>query len=109
MPAVGEATGSGTVSPAGALNYRLIVKVTTAQGIGKAGVGLLTKLNSLAGSAAKATAASGVPMLVTGTATDPIITADVKGLVQRNASTLFGQTKKANPMGAIKGLFGKKN
>ncbi len=37
LPALGESTGSGTVSPAGALNFRMVAKVTTAQGLGKAG------------------------------------------------------------------------
>lgn len=108
MPAVGEATGSGTVSPAGALAYRLVVKVTTAHGLGKAGVGLLTKLNGMAGSTAKTAAVSGVPMTVTGTASNPVITADMKGLMQRNASSLFGKAKKNNPGAVLKNLFGNK-
>jgi AsmA protein len=108
MPAVGEATGNGTISPSGALAYRLVVKVTTASGIGKIGVGLLTKLNGMASSAATAAAAEGVPMQVTGTASDPIITADVSGLMHRNASTLFGKGQKSNAGTLLKGLFGKK-
>ena len=39
-------------------------------------------------------------MLVSGTANNPVITADVTGLMQRNASTLFGKAKS---------LFGKKD
>lgn len=108
LPAVGEATGSGTVSPSGVLDYRLLVQVTTAQGLGKVGVGLLAKLNSVAGSTAQTVAASGVPMLVTGTAKDPVITADVKGLMQRNASVLLGKAQKNNPGALLKNLFGKK-
>jgi AsmA protein len=94
MPAVGEATGSGTISPNGALSFRLIVKVTTASGLGKVGVGLLTKLNGMAGSAAKNGAVKGVPMRVTGTANYPVITADVNGLMRKNASTLGGKLKR---------------
>jgi AsmA protein len=99
IPAVGEATGSGTISPNGALSFRLIVKVTTASGLGKVGVGLLTKLNGMAGSTAKSGAGKGVPMRVTGTANDPVITADVNGLMRRNASALGDK---------LKNLFGKK-
>jgi len=47
-------------------------------------------------------------MLVTGTATDPVITADMKGLMQRNVSTFFGKAQKHNPGAVLKGLFGKK-
>ncbi len=108
MPAMGEATGKGTVSPGGVLDYRLVVKVTAAHGLGKAGVGILTKLNGSAGSSGKAVAAKGVPMLVTGTASNPVITADVKGLMRRHASALLGNAKKHNPGAVLKHLFGKK-
>ncbi len=108
MPALGEAIGSGTVSPAGSLDFRLVVQVTTASGLGKVGVGLLTKLNKTAGSAAKSGAVAGVPMRVTGTANDPVITADVNGLMKRNAASIGGQIKKNNPAAVLKHLFGKK-
>lgn len=89
IPAMGELTGEGTVSPASALDFRLTADVTTAQGIGKAGVGLLTKLNASAGSSGKGAAAKGVPMLVTGTANEPVITADVGGLLNRNKAAFL--------------------
>ena len=108
MPAVGQATGSGTVSPAGALDYQLVVRVTTARGIGQAGVSLLSKLNAAAGSDAKNFAANGVPMRITGTASNPVITADVSGLLRRNGVNILGNTKKANPAGLLHGLFGGK-
>lgn len=108
MPAVGQATGSGTVSPAGALDYNLVVKVNTAQGLGKAGVGLLTKLNGFAGSTAQSAAANGVPMRVTGTASNPVITADVSGLMKRNVNAIFGTGKKGSAGSLLQGLFGKR-
>ena len=46
LPALGESTGSGTVSPSGELNFHLISKVTSAKGLNKVGVNILTKLNS---------------------------------------------------------------
>lgn len=95
MPAVGEATGSGTVAPSGALNYRLLVRVKTAHGLGKAGAGLLAKLN---GTNDKAQNGIGIPMLVHGTANDPVITADVGGVMRKNSPgkmfrRLFGKKK----------------
>jgi AsmA protein len=89
IPAMGELTGSGTVSPADQLDFNLVVKVASATGIGKVGVGLLTKLNSLGG-------ASGVPLRVTGTPDEPYITADVGGLVQKKTksiASIFGKKK----------------
>lgn len=108
MPAVGQATGSGTVSPAGALNFRLVVKVATASGLGKVGVGLLTKLNGMVGSTAERAAANGVPMLVTGTASDPVITADVSGLMKRNAAVFGGKFRNNNAGELLKNFFGRK-
>jgi AsmA protein len=101
LPALGESTGSGTVSPAGALNFHMIAKVTTAQGLGKAGVGLLTKLNSTAGSVGKSAAATGVRINITGTAENPVITADVGSVVKDNATQILNKT-------GLAGLFGKK-
>ena len=97
---MGRSTGSGTVSPAGALSFSLVAHVTNVHGAGKVGVGLMTKMNQFGKTASAKQAAQGVPMLVTGTAKDPVITADVSGLVHRNASTV---------MGKMKHLFGKKN
>jgi AsmA protein len=42
LPAMGEALGSGTVSPAGALNFKLGMKIDTSRGVGGKAVGLLT-------------------------------------------------------------------
>ena len=97
---MGRSTGSGTISPTGALSFRLVAHVTNAHGAGKVGVGLMTKMNQFGKSASEKEAAQGVPMLVTGTANDPVITADVSGLVHRNASTVVGK---------MKHLFGKKS
>jgi AsmA protein len=99
LPALGESTGSGTVSPSGELNFHLISKVTSAKGLNKVGVNLLTKLNSTS-DAAKPSSATGIPISITGTAENPVITADVNGLMKGNATTikkklsqLFGKKK----------------
>jgi AsmA protein len=85
IPAVGEFTGSGTVSPADQLDFDLIVNVGSAKGVGKIGVALLTKLNGSDGTSANA---SGVPMRVVGTPDDPYITADVGGIVHKKFKSL---------------------
>ena len=90
IPAMGEITGSGTVSPTTNVDFALTAKVTSAQGIGKIGAGILTKLNGTAGSGENGNAIKGVPMLVTGTASEPIITADVKGLFDRSKKGFLG-------------------
>jgi AsmA protein len=98
LPALGESTGSGTVSPSGALDFHLISKVTSAKGLNKVGVNLLTKLNSTSDTA-KPSTATGIPISITGTAEEPVITADVNGLMKGNAATIKKKLSK---------LFGKK-
>src|SRR6201996_1143717 len=80
LPALGISTGSGVVSPSGQLNFHLISKVTNAKGLNKVGINLLTKLNSTS-DAAKPSTATGIPINITGTAEEPVITADVNGLM----------------------------
>jgi AsmA protein len=95
IPAMGVITGSGTVKPTSALDFALSVRVTAAQGIGKIGAGLLTKLDSPAAGETGGRV-KGVPMLVTGTANEPIITADVHGLFDRRKKAFldrFGKKK----------------
>jgi AsmA protein len=104
LPALGESTGSGTVSASGALDFHLISKVTSAKGLNKVGVDVLTKLNSTS-AAAKPSTATGIPINITGTAENPVITADVSGLVKGNAAAL---RSKATDILNKTGLFGKK-
>jgi len=84
LPAIGEITGGGTVSPAGSLQFRLNAQITTAQGFGKMGVGLLSKLNR----SKSENGAKGLPLNVTGTPNEPIITADMKGIYSSNKKAL---------------------
>jgi hypothetical protein len=77
IPAVGELTGSGTVSSADEMDFKLAAKIASAQGIGKAGAGLLTKLNGSGGASENTT---GVPQRFIGTPEDPNIPADVGGI-----------------------------
>lgn len=90
IPAMGEFTGSGTVSPADQLDFDLVVKVASAKGIGKIGVAMLTKLDGSGGNA------SGVPMHVVGTPDDPYITADVDRILHKKIKSVafvFGGEK----------------
>jgi AsmA protein len=93
IPAMGELTGSGTVSSTNQLDFDLVVKVASAKGMGKIGVGLLTKLN---GSSATSGKTPGVPLRVVGTPEEPYITADVGGIMQkkvRSIASIFGKKK----------------
>ena len=91
IPAMGELSGSGTVSAADQLDFNLVMTGSAVSGIGKVGVGLLSALNGSSGSK------SGVPLRVTGTPDDPNITADVGGIVGKKTKSIasfFGGGKK---------------
>ena len=93
IPAVGELTGSGTVTSADKLDFNLVARIESAQGIGKVGAGLLTKLN---GSDETSKNMTGVPLRVIGTPEDPNITADVGGIFQKKKKSIaafFGKKK----------------
>ena len=107
LPALGESTGSGTVSPSGALNFHLISTVTSAKGLNKVGVNIPTKLNSTS-AAAKPSTAAGIPINITGTAENPVITADVNGLVKGNAATLRSKGAGILHKTGLSNLFSKK-
>jgi AsmA protein len=107
LPALGESTGSGTVSPSGVLDFHLISKVTSAKGLNKVGVNILTKLNSTS-AADKPSTANGIPINITGTAENPVITADVSGLVKGNAAALRSKGAAILHKTGLSKLFGKR-
>jgi AsmA protein len=111
LPALGEASGNGIVSPAGALNFKLMMKLNTSRGIGGQAVSLLSMVNGAAGKTASQTAANGIPVTVAGTSSHPIITPDVNGLLKNNAASILG-TQKGNGqqqlVNSLSGLFGGK-
>lgn len=111
LPAIGEATGSGTVSPSKALNFRLNLKMNASSGIGGQAIGLLSMINGATGKTASQAATNGIPVTITGTASAPIITPDVKGLLTNNAGSILGNQKNSGQqvlkgLGGLGGLFG---
>ena len=98
---------AGRSAPSGELNFHLISKVTSAKGLNKVGVNILTKLNGSSASA-KPSTASGIPIDITGTAENPVITADVNGLVKGNAAALRSKGTNIFNKAILSNLFGKK-
>jgi len=102
VPAVGVITGAGTVSPAGALNFRMLADL-------KGGVaGGLTQVASLGNGK------GGVPFAIEGTTSNPHFIPDMEGVAGGIAKGALGDVKdvkdvtKADPVNAISGLLGKK-
>jgi AsmA protein len=99
IPALGVVTGAGTVSPTGALNFKMHADLS-----GGAAGAVMQK-------AALAGQSGGVPFAIQGTTSDPKFVPDVGGI----AGNVVGQALSgkagvgaSNPVGAVTGLLGKK-
>ena len=107
IPALGTVTGDGTISPGGALNYKMNASLSG---------GAVTGLTQLAGIGGKG---GSVPFFIQGTTSDPKFMPDVKGMVGSQlkgglggllgGTTTTGKNPSGNsPVDALTGLFGKK-
>ena len=99
LPALGTATGNGTVSAAGALDFHLTAKLGSAGGVGTVVNGAAKTLSGLTGSLLNRTESNGVPITVTGTSSDPVIRANLLGM-------FAGQQRQRKKSGLLKGLLG---
>ena len=102
VPAVGVITGAGTVSPTGALNFKMLADL-------KGGVGGgLTQVATLGGGK------GGIPFAIEGTTSNPHFIPDITGVAGGIAQGALGDVVggknalKGNPADAIGGLLGKK-
>jgi AsmA protein len=92
LPQIGTATGSGSVSPSGALNFNVVATLNSNNAVGALTNQVMnTAVNQVSGIIGgflhpKATAAApaktnrGIPLTVTGTTSSPIIHANVKAM-----------------------------
>jgi AsmA protein len=92
IPALGTVTGSGTISPAGTLDYKMNANLSG---------GVVTGLTQLAGIGGSGGKGNGIPFFIQGTTSDPKFMPDVKGMV--------GSQLKGGLGGALGGLVGGKN
>jgi len=107
IPALGTVTGNGTISPAGALDYKMIASLSG---------GAVAGLTQLAGIGGGGGNSSGIPFFIQGTTSDPKFMPDVKGMVggqlKGGLGGLMGGKNSSgsspSPADALGGLFGKK-
>ena len=99
VPALGTVAGAGTVSPGGALNFKMAANLSG---------GAVGGLAQMAGLGSKSTGA--IPFLIQGTTSNPSFMPDVKGMVGGQLKGLLGNQTgdQNNPLSGITGLFGKK-
>ena len=101
IASLGVVTGAGTISPSGALNFKMNANLT---GGAAGGVMQMAGIGGKAGS---------VPFSIQGTTSDPKFVPDVQGIagnaIQQAISGKMGSNPASNPAGALQGLFGKKH
>ena len=92
VPVLGTATGAGTVSPQGALNFQVVAKLNTSSGVASQALSGVSALGGGAvGQAINTAAANGIPVHITGTTSNPVIQADLSQLLQKNAGNIIKQ------------------
>lgn len=89
---LGTATGNGTVSAAKALNFHVVAKLAQNGAAGMATTAI-SMIGGGVGGAASGALRNGIPVTITGTASSPIITPDMKGLTggATNPASLLGK------------------
>jgi AsmA protein len=117
MPSLGTVTGSGTVSAAGQLNFKLLANLAGAGGAltsmaGAAAGGVTGALSSLTGGGGGSKSGNnGIPFIVQGTTSNPVVLPDVGGMAKNalKGTVPGGQGSPANAAtGLVGGLLGKK-
>jgi AsmA protein len=99
VPAIGIITGSGTISPAGALAFKMVAALNGGA------VGGLTKVAGIGGGGGQ----SQIPFAIEGTTSDPRFVPDVAGVAAGLVTNRLGNAVKGQVPGqatATKGLGG---
>jgi len=104
VPKIGSATGEGTVSPSEELNFQLNAKIAALSAVG--GV-VNSTVSGLFGNGSKSGSNGGIPLTITGTASNPSIHADMGKMLKSAANGIVSKSPVQNPAKSLKGLFGR--
>jgi AsmA protein len=117
IPAIGTASGDGTVAPSGALDFKLVAKFSNASTVGAIANTGLNAIGGLLGNRSGNAADKGIPLTISGTTSNPSFRADMKTFVKQQAGGLLGQSNGQqkttnqqqlnNTVKSLKGLLGK--
>lgn len=97
IPSLGVVTGSGSISPQNALDYKMVAKISGGM------AGGLTQLAGIGNSKG----GGGIPFFIQGTTSDPKFVPDVKGMLS-NQLGVNGQNPAGNIVQGLSGLLGGK-
>ena len=101
LPAMGTATGQGTVTAAGGLDFQLTAKLDNSSQAGAMANAAAGALGGIAGGLLHSAVSSGIPLTITGTTSNPVIRANLGQMLGQK-----GSGKKPNAGTVLKGLFG---
>src|SRR5581483_7550623 len=102
---IGTATGNGSVTAAGALDFHLLAKLSSSGGAGAVIGGAANALGGLAGGLLRTSVSNGIPLTITGTTANPSIRADLGAMLKGSGGKSASQ-QKPNVGGVVKGLLG---
>jgi AsmA protein len=107
VPKIGSATGEGTVSPSDELNFQLNAKIAALSAVngvlGNAVSGLFGKSSN----SGYKSDSGGIPLTITGTASNPSIHAQLGKMLKQAANGILNNSGTQNPVKSLKGFFGR--
>jgi len=109
VPVIGTASGSGTISPSKELNFQLVAKFNNSSLVGSAANTGMNAVAAVLGDRSNTAASKGIPLTITGTASNPSIRANVGAMVKQTAGSLMGSPagqQGSSAMKKLKGLLG---
>lgn len=106
VPVIGTASGSGTISPSEELNFQLVAKLNNSSLVGSAMNTGVNTVASVFGDRSNSAANKGIPLTITGTASNPSIRANVGAMVKQAAAGLMGSPAGQQGGSAVKKLKG---
>jgi len=107
VPKIGSATGEGTVSPSEELNFQLNAKIAAFSAVGGAVNNAVGGLFGTGSQPASKSNSGGIPLTITGTASNPSIHAQVGKMLKQAAGGIVKNSATQKPVKSVKGLFGR--
>ncbi len=107
VPKIGSATGEGTVSPSEELNFQLNAKIAALSAVGGVVNNAVGGLFGKGSQSASKSNSGGIPLTITGTASNPSIHAQMGKMLKQAVGGLVNNPATQNPVKSVKGLFGR--
>jgi AsmA protein len=107
VPKIGTATGEGTVSPTEELNFQLNAKIAALSAVGGVVNNAVGGLFGTGSQSASKSNSGGIPLTITGTASNPSIHAQMGKMLKQAANGIVKNPTAQKPIKSLKGLFGK--